>query len=305
MAQLPPSRIRIGSRPSPLALVQAEIVKAKIKHSYPDCELEIVKVHSDGDLQSDRPISELGGKGIFIKALEVALMANEIDIAVHSFKDITSEIPEPLGIFGFLKAESNRDVVVSNGKRLNELKPGSTIGTGSVRRMAQLSLVYPALKCVPVRGNVGTRVELVKSNAVDAVILSEAGLIRLNLAHLIDERLNSEQFLPAPGQGVMAIEARRNDLQFLEVLSRISDPEQVQISALELQIMKSVGFNCRIPFGLASRLLSDRVEIDVFLSNPDASRIFRETRQLPIHDLPAADAWGQELRAWSLTFGNG
>ena len=303
MAQLPPPRIRIGTRPSPLALVQAEMVHARLKAQFPTAELTIVPIQSEGDRQGSLPIAEIGGKGIFIKALEQALLADEIDIAVHSFKDITSAIPAELEVIGFFAPESSQDVLVANGKKLNELPAGARVGTGSVRRIAQLARVCPGLQCVPVRGNVGSRVNLVKEGAVDAVILSEAGLIRLGLTDYIDEVLTTPDFVPAPGQGVIAIEVRRDDRAVIAAVSDISDHQQGEISRLELQMMSILGFDCQIPLGIASRAHLSGVEMDLFLSDRSGGLVWREKRVLAAEDTNAAATWAAELKQWGLAHG--
>ncbi len=247
-------KIRIGSRGSALAMWQANHAKSLLPNH--DVEIKIIK--TEGDL-SDKPLSEIGGKGVFIKSLELALLNNEIDIAVHSFKDVTSDLAPGLQLSGFLKPESVRDALIV-GKA-----PVKTIATGSLRRIQLLKKLRPELKTVDIRGNVDTRLKKLDEGQFDGLILSEAGLIRLGLNDRVTESLDPMSFVPAPGQGVICFETREGELT--DLCDSISDPEQLIISRIERQLLEEIGFDCTVPLGVYSELKDDKILMRVFLND--------------------------------------
>jgi hydroxymethylbilane synthase len=271
----PRKKLNIGTRGSELALVQAKKVEALIKNTYPDYDTALVVVKTTGDLDQKSPLKELGGKGVFIKELEHALCNGSIDMAVHSLKDVTSALEPGLGLYGFLEPETTCDALVlpqhNNGGMINAsfscLRHGAKVGTGSLRRKQLLKKYRPDITTVDLRGNVGTRLQKMVDQHLDAVILSYAGLLRLNLDSQAVLPLDPQWFYPAPGQGVITVEARQNDSDIRQILESISHPRQKLISEVELTLLKHLEFDCRIPFGLHAGLSSDTLTLKAFLSD--------------------------------------
>ncbi len=256
--------IRIGSRGSKLALAQANIVQKKIQALYPEAKVTIIVISTSGDINQTDSLSLIGGKGVFAKEIQTALLENTIDIAVHSMKDLTSRPPDNLRLSGFLKSESTADVLISkNRQTLAELPPHAIIATGSMRRRALIRRLRPDIQFVDIRGNIDTRLEKLKTSPIDAIILSEAGLIRLNLQNHIHDRLPPQFFLPAPGQGVIAMETRALDVNSDILCQQLSDPIQNQISKLEYEVLKSLDFNCTIPLGMHTELVENHIKIKI------------------------------------------
>jgi len=281
--------LKLGTRPSKLALVQAQRVKKLICEYVTDVSVTIVPIKSEGDIQSDTPLSDLGGKGIFIKRLEAALINHEIDAAVHSFKDVTAQLADNTQLTGFLTPEAVTDCVVMSTKHsyktLRDLPDGSVIATSSLRRKALLSRLYPHLVFQDIRGNVDTRIQKCHDGVADAVILSEAGLIRLGLTSEISESLSPDQMIPAPGQGVITIQSRKEDDPINHILAKISDPKQHIISQLDFLFLDTIGLNCNYPLGLYTTLEKNRVKMLIFW----ADKTLRVTKQQTFEcDLSAA-----------------
>ena len=249
MAQI----IRLGARPSKLALIQAEQVKKKLCELNNNNTVEIIPIHTEGDLDQKSSMKDLGGKGVFIRTLEQALLDNVIDAAVHSFKDVTADLMEGTCLTSFFTPEAVTDcVVMSNNahKTLSDLPKGSRVATGSSRRKLWLEQAYPELSIVPIRGNVDTRIKKCKEGFCDAVMLSTAALIRLGGANEISQELECSDCVPAPGQGVVTIQALKKS-SYLSLLSSISDSSQETLSRLEFLFLKTIGLNCNYPLGLS------------------------------------------------------
>ncbi|SVD49031.1 uncharacterized protein METZ01_LOCUS401885, partial [marine metagenome] len=219
------SLLRIATRGSKLALWQAEHVRDRLLQQHPGLRVELVVLKTKGDLILDRPLAEAGGKGLFVKELESALLENQADLAVHSLKDVPALLPDGLELSTILSRENPHDAIVFREKnmKLEDLPPGSMIGTSSLRRAAQLKNIRPDLKVTSLRGNVPTRLQKLDSGKVDAAVLAVAGLRRLELEHRIDQELLPEQMLPAIGQGVLAIEIRKDDVKTLKKLYFLND----------------------------------------------------------------------------------
>jgi hydroxymethylbilane synthase len=250
--------LRIGTRGSQLALWQANAVSARIAQSGgPPCRLVIIK--TSGDRLQDAPLSEVGGKRLFVKEIEDALLRNEVDLAVHSSKDMPALLPPGLTIAGVLPREDPHDVVVLSGNRdwssasLDSLVAGlgaaPSIGTGSVRRIAQLKRVFPGARFSPIRGNLDTRLRKLDSEDYDALILAAAGLRRLGFASRISLTLPPAICLPAPGQGIVAIEAREADTEVRSMLARIHDDESGAALEAERAVVDALGGGCQTPIG--------------------------------------------------------
>lgn len=252
--------IRLGTRGSQLALVQAHHVADLIHQQYPHYSCEIVTVKTSGDASS-APIQELGGKGVFIKELEHALVASDIDLAVHSFKDITTASPASLTVSGFIKNERVTDAfILFEPKHL--ASDTLVMATGSARRMQLAAHLYPAMTCVPIRGNIDTRIQLAKANGYDGLIVSTAGLQRLNLTSLIHQEGDPTQFIPAPGQGLLALQHREGDDDVASVVAGITRPADNHLGQSYYRLLTAIGFDCNWPLGV---YIESESAIHVFL----------------------------------------
>ncbi len=283
MDHLPKKIIKLGTRGSPLALVQAHHVQALLQTVLPAYTIEIVPIQTTGDKDQRTPLSELGGKNVFIRELETALQDHRIDLAVHSLKDVTSSMADGLILAGCLAPETNRDAwvalpgVLAPGPWQKSLPEGARIGTGSARRRALLKAQRPDLQCLDLRGNVGTRLQHLNDRAFDAILLSEVGLRRLNIQGYEIRPIEDPDFLPAPGQGVIAMQAR-NDHPILTAITAISDPITTQISLWEWQVLAAIGFDCRFPLGMETRVTApDTFTLSLFLAHPTGPETLRLT----------------------------
>ncbi|CCC82187.1 hydroxymethylbilane synthase [Thermoproteus tenax] len=245
-------KIRVATRGSKLSLLQTEMFLMRIKAVEPDVKFEIITVKTTGDLVQDRPLYEIGAKGIFEKEVNMALLRGDADIAIHSLKDLPSVISDELVIAGFSERETPYDVLASkSGYNIYTLPPGARVGTSSVRRAAFLKRVRPDVNIVPLRGNLDTRVGKVLNGVVDAAILAEAGLRRLYGAGapLNLYRIRPEVIPPPPGQGIIAAVARRDDVGIIELLRRASDRRAAVEAAAERAFLKEVGAGCHTAVG--------------------------------------------------------
>lgn len=241
------TRIRIGTRGSELAIWQAKRVQALIQESDTSIDTEIVTIKTSGDVNLSQSISEIGGKGIFLKEIEHALLNNDIDIAVHSFKDITSIPNKDLTYSGFLLEESVTDAFILFEKDL--FSSPLTIATGSLRRKALCKSLYPNITCVDIRGNIQTRLKTAKERGYDGLMLSLAGLERLGLNHLVTHECNPLEFIPAPGQGIIAIQQRANERSIQSIIQDVTQSDINQLARNYYKLLEGVNFNCDIPFG--------------------------------------------------------
>ncbi|MDI6755005.1 MAG: hydroxymethylbilane synthase, partial [Thermodesulfobacteriota bacterium] len=216
--------LRLGTRASLLALRQANWVKHQVEDQYPEVEVDLVHIKTEGD-KIDVPLFALGGKGLFVKEIEEALLRGEVDMAVHSAKDFPAIIPEGLALIAFPEREDPRDILISrNGRPFAEIPPGGKVGTSSLRRQAQLLHLRPDLKIIPLRGNLDTRIKKLSTLNLDAVILASAGLRRMGWEDRVSEFFDPEVMLPAIGQGVLAIEARVKDERVHHLLAFLNHP---------------------------------------------------------------------------------
>lgn len=268
--------IRLASRASALALTQAEIVKAKLYQVYPDLVVTVVPISTHGDVDKVSSLSEIGGKGVFVKEIQQALLDGDADIAVHSLKDVTSTPPNTLVISGFLRPESIVDTVLSaDGISFQDFKQNAIIATGSLRRRALLKRLRPDIQFVDIRGNIETRIQRLSSGDFDGLMLSKVGLIRLGITDTPHSDMDPASFYPAPGQGVIALEVRDTDTNALSVVNAISDAEQGVISGIDLDILRGLAFNCSIPLGTYTRVADDYIHTLGFVENPDTTE-FKE-----------------------------
>ena len=239
--------LRIGSRGSALALVQANRIKQLILDAHPTASIDIIIIKTEGD-RNQGDISAIGGKGVFVKEIEQALLDQQIDIAVHSFKDITSQPIPNLSYGAFLLEERPTDAFILFDQH-KSLSDSLTLATGSLRRKQLCSHLYPSIKCVPVRGNIDTRIQIAKESKYDGLILSTAGLQRLALADLITVEPDPCRFIPAPGQGMLAIQTRSNDRVSLDIVESIGNASDHHLGQLYYDFLQGIAFNCNLPLG--------------------------------------------------------
>jgi hydroxymethylbilane synthase len=260
--------IKVGTRGSKLSLAQTDIVlNALNKDRF---IVKVIKTKGDLDL---RPLDKIGVKGIFEKEIDQALLSHEIDIAIHSMKDLPSELPEDLIIATVPKRESPNDVLISlNSLRLNELKSNTKIGTSSLRRLVQLKYLRNDLDIVNIRGNVETRINKLLNKEYDAIILAEAGLKRLKLEHYITERFDTKIFVPAPSQGILAVVTRKEDTQLIEILKHIEDKVTRLESIAERTLLAKMNAGCRFPLGALARVIDSKIRLHACVCSIDATK---------------------------------
>jgi hydroxymethylbilane synthase len=297
----PISILRIGSRGSPLALVQAREVQTRLATAcgFAPSEIEIKVIRTTGDKIQDRPLAEAGGKGLFTKEIEEALLAGAIDIAVHSSKDMPTVLPAGLVLSAFLPREDARDALVSRkGKSLRELPDRAVVGTASLRRQALLKRLRPDLSIVPLRGNVETRLRKVEAGEVDATVLALAGLKRLGLSASATAILGVEEFLPAVGQGAIAIETRANDERTRGLVAAVGDADTATALAAERAFLAALDGSCRTPIAGHARVEGETVHFRGMIAKTDGSEALDVLREGPRGDAAklGADA-GHELKA--------
>ncbi len=269
------SRIKVGSRTSPLSLVQNEEALAPVRQAYPSVEFEIVPLTTRGDRRKDAPLLSMS-RGMFVKDIEAALLRREIDLAVHSAKDMLATVPDGLTIGAFVRRRDPRDVLVNRwGLAFRDLPSGARIGTSSPRRAGQLGALRPDVDLLPIRGNVGTRLDKARGDDYDGVVLAAAGLIRLGREDEVAEYLTPEQCIPEVGQGALAVEARADDDELLAMLCTVDDERTRTEVESERAFLRTVGGGCKVPVAAYSRLEGDLLLISAMASLPDGSRSFR------------------------------
>ncbi len=277
--------LRIGSRGSPLALWQARWTADRLGELGHECRIEIIR--TTGDKITGVALSKVGGKGLFTKEIEEALLAGAIDLAVHSMKDVPTELPAGLVIAAVPVREDPRDALA--GRRLADLAQGARVGTSSLRRAAQLLAIRPDLVVEPVRGNVDTRLRKLDEGAYDAIVLASAGLRRLDLASRIAESLAPETMCPAAGQGALAIETRAETADAVEALDH---PETRAAVTAERAVLRGLGGGCQVPIGAHARVSGPSLAIDAVVVSPDGRALVRKRRAGPARD---AERIGAEL----------
>ncbi|WP_286240429.1 hydroxymethylbilane synthase [Neptuniibacter halophilus] len=271
--------IRIATRKSPLALWQAEYVKAELERHHAGIQVELLGMTSKGDKILDAPLAKVGGKGLFVKELEEAMLAGEADIAVHSMKDVPMEFPEGLGLAVICPREQPTDAFVSNTyNSIEELPEGSVVGTSSLRREAQLRERRPDLKIKWLRGNVQTRLRKLDEGEYDAIILATAGLLRLEMKQRIRQEIPAEQSLPAGGQGAVGIECRTDDQELIDLLKPLHHQETAWRVVAERAMNRRLEGGCQVPIACYATLNEDHSEIYLrgLVARPDGSLILRD-----------------------------
>ena len=268
--------LRIGSRGSILARWQAESVRKQL-FQITGVDAEIVIIKTSGDKMQQAALTQIGGKGIFIKELEEALLDESVDLAVHSVKDIPTETPSRLHFPAVCRRDDVRDCLVSHsGAGLGSLKPGARVGTSSLRRQAQLRHARPDLDVRELRGNVDTRLRKAESGEYDAIVLSKAGLDRLGWSQRITETLSTEISLPAVGQGAIAIESRLKDQEAAEVLEKLDDPETRSAIIAERSLLAKLQGGCQVPIGAWARVERGELVMDAVVCSVDGTQYVRQ-----------------------------
>ncbi|EIO3984276.1 hydroxymethylbilane synthase [Vibrio vulnificus] len=268
--------IRIATRKSPLALWQAYYVKDALQKAHLGLEVELVTMVTKGDVILDTPLAKVGGKGLFVKELEVAMLEGRADLAVHSMKDVPVDFPEGLGLVTICEREDPRDAFVSNTyHHVDELPQGAVVGTCSLRRQCQLKAYRPDLVIKELRGNVGTRLSKLDAGEYDAIILAAAGLKRLELEERIRSFIEPEQSLPAVGQGAVGIECRTNDERILKLLEPLNHADTADRVKCERAMNLTLEGGCQVPIGSYALLEGDEIWLRALVGEPDGSEIVR------------------------------
>ncbi|MBQ1511172.1 MAG: hydroxymethylbilane synthase [Selenomonadaceae bacterium] len=274
------NRIVIGTRSSKLALWQADYVADSLRREYPELQVEKKLMTTKGDRILDAPLAKIGGKGLFTKELETAMLAGEIDIAVHSLKDMPTEVPEGLVISAITKRLDAGDALVSGKFRsLEELPAGAKVGTSSLRRKAQLLHARPDLNIQDLRGNVNTRLRKLEEEHFDAIVLAVAGLKRLGFADRITEVLPKELLLPAVGQGALAIETRADDAEVRRIIAFLNDEDTVNCARAERAFLARVEGGCQVPVGVHATAEGDALAVEAVIASLDGKRLYRDVRK--------------------------
>lgn len=276
-----PTHLTIATRKSPLALWQAEYAKAKLMHHWPELTVLLLPMKTSGDKFLNTKLLDIGGKGLFVKELEEALLDKRADIAVHSMKDVPAVLPEGLTLSTMFARENPFDAFVSEAyPSLEALPQGACLGTSSLRRQAQALMMRPDLKIKPIRGNVGTRLQKLASGEYDGILLAAAGLERLGLEDKITEVLPDSHFLPAPGQGALGIETRRDDADIQALLAPLHDGISASTVEAERRVNHALGGSCHTPIALFCRPIGpDDFQLDALISKTDGSAVIRDQQQ--------------------------
>ena len=290
--------LRLGSRRSPMAIAQSRIVAQQITQAT-GREVEIVGVTTLGDV-SRAQLSQIGGTGVFVSALRDALLAGEVDFAVHSLKDLPAIQPQDVALAAVPARDDPRDVLVArDGAKLADLPMGAKIGTGSPRRAAQLTALRADLRCVPIRGNAGTRMAKIDAGVVDGVILAYAGLARIGHLDAVTQVFEPEEMVPAPGQGALAVECRAADAELSELLQAINDKQTMAAITAERALLEALAAGCSAPVaGYAAGM--DSLEMRAAVLSPDGSRVLRAHGRAPAE---AARQLGRDVAAELLRSG--
>ncbi|KQB02434.1 hydroxymethylbilane synthase [Vibrio metoecus] len=268
--------IRIATRQSPLALWQANYVKDALMAAHPGLQVELVTMVTRGDVILDTPLAKVGGKGLFVKELEVAMLEGRADLAVHSMKDVPVDFPEGLGLITICEREDPRDAFVSNTyAKIDDLPSGAVVGTCSLRRQCQLKSARPDLVIKELRGNVGTRLSKLDAGEYDAIILAAAGLKRLGLESRIRNFIEPEQSLPAVGQGAVGIECRLDDQRVRELLAPLNHTDTADRVRCERAMNLTLQGGCQVPIGSYALLEGDHIWLRALVGEPDGSQIVR------------------------------
>ncbi len=272
-----PHELRIGTRGSQLALFQANWVKDQLVHAQPGLKVSLIKIKTTGDKIQDAPLAKIGGKGLFVKEIEEALIQRRIDLAVHSIKDVPTQFPEGLHLSVITKREDPRDVFISReGKTLKELPKGAKIGTSSLRRQAQLLRYRSDFELIPLRGNLDTRLKKLEALKLDGIVLALAGVKRLGFEEKVTEIISTDISLPAIGQGALGIETRRDDREIEEQIRFLNDKDSSIAVSAERACLKKLEGGCQVPIAAFAQISGATLRIDGLVGTIDGKRILRE-----------------------------
>jgi hydroxymethylbilane synthase len=281
---MPLKELRIGTRASQLALWQANWVKSELEKRYPGMVVTLVKIKTIGDKILDVPLAQVGGKGLFVKEIEEAMLRGEIDIAVHSMKDVPTEFPEGLGLHCITEREDPRDAVVSRGVGFANLPQGARIGTSALRRQAQLLKLRPDLQMVVIRGNVETRINKLETEKLDAVILAAAGLKRLGFTDHVTEYLPTDISIPAIGQGALGIECRLDNEEIKETIAFFNHPDTAHAVRAERALLWRCEGGCQVPIAAHGVVKGNELTLTGFVASVDGSRSVKASITGPAGD---------------------
>ena len=297
----PTGTITIGTRGSQLALWQANWIRKALEALDPGVETRIVKIKTRGDKILDVPLAKVGGKGLFVKEIEEAILEGSIDLAVHSMKDMPAQIPPGLCIGAVPKRESPGDVLIAKSAgSFSDLQKGAVVGTSSLRRGAQLRFVRPDLVIRPLRGNLDTRMKKLETESLDAIVLAAAGVRRLGLEDRITELLDEQVMLPAVGQGALCIEVRSDDSRMLETVAHLNDPETHAAVTGERAFLARLEGGCQVPIAGHGRIDDGLLTLTGLVSDVDGTRLIKETMDGPAE---SAEALGLALAETLLSRG--
>ena len=272
-----PVRLRIGSRGSQLALWQANHISALLRARGHEVEIEII--HTTGDKITDVALAKVGTKGMFTKEIEEALAAGRVDLAVHSLKDLPTELPAGFEIAAITERQDPRDAFCSRHfAKIEDLPNAARVGTSSLRRQAQLKAIRLDLDIHPLRGNVDTRLRKLEQGEYDAIILASAGLKRLGKTELIKQIIPSETMCPAAGQGALGIEIRQGDARTRELLAFLNDPDARAATTCERALLNSLGGGCQVPIGAFAEVRNGKLHLDSIVADPDGTKLLRDSR---------------------------
>jgi len=273
-----PSKLRIGSRGSQLALWQANHISRLLAGRGHDVGIEII--HTTGDKITDVALAKVGTKGMFTKEIEEALAAGRVDLAVHSLKDLPTELPGGFEIAAITERQDPRDAFCSRRyAKIEDLPNGARVGTSSLRRQAQLKAIRPDLDIHPLRGNVDTRLRKLEQGEYDAIILASAGLMRLGKTEWIKQIILAEVMCPAAGQGALGIEIREGDAETRDLLSFLDDPSARAATTCERALLNRLGGGCQVPIGAFAKLNTGRLHLESMVADPDGSKLLRDSRE--------------------------
>jgi hydroxymethylbilane synthase len=270
-------RIIIGTRPSELAVAQGEIIADKLNNFYPKYTIKLKKISTRGDRILDKQLAEISGKGLFIKEIEVALLNKEIDMAVHSYKDLPTTLPKEVKVGAVPVRTTALDTVITkNNLTLENLPQGARLGTGSLRRKSQLLRYRPDLNIIPIRGNIDTRLKKLYESDLDGLVLAAAGLERMGWQDKISQYLDPEICVPAPRQGAMAIEIRKEDKKIERIVRKINDSSTFSAVQGEFYFLKYLQGGCSAPIGAYAQIQDEKLNLRGIVARPDGSRVVKE-----------------------------
>jgi len=300
-------RIRIGTRKSKLAMAQTMWVAEKIKEAFPEVEIEIVKITTKGDKILSSPLSKIGDKGLFTKEIEEAMLRNEIDMAVHSLKDVPSVLPDGLELVAFSEREDPRDALICRSSwTLFTIPEGAVVGTSSLRRKALLKHYRKDLVIKDLRGNVDTRLKKLKEGQFDCIILAYAGLKRLGLESEPCEVISEDVFIPSVSQGILGIEARKDDEEIRNVVRKAVNCETSEICAvLERAFLRTLEGGCQVPMGCFSKIVDGKIKVSAFVSDLEGKKFLRVDKIFPKAGVKEAETYGIKVAEELIEMGAG